>query len=136
MARMVVTGARPRDLMETFGYSAGQISRILGSPLFEAEVARLESQADQVVVDINEDLQLMSSRAIEVLDRELDGEDLELGDRKLRVQTAFGVLAMAGHSKKDQPLHLHKHEHVHVDKMSDEELYRDVIDMVEEDGSG
>ena len=139
MARQVVAGARPGELAEMYGYTPAMITRIINSPLFKAEVARMEQRNEDIAVDVNADLKNMAPRAAEVLDLELGDDDvakLSLQERHLRVKTAFGVLDRAGYGRKDQPVHLHKHEHLHVKEMSDEELYRDVIDMATEGESG
>jgi hypothetical protein len=130
MARMVAAGARPGEIAESFGYSAGQISVISGSPLFKAEVARIESQAEAESVSIRQDLQLMSVRAIEVLDEALETPVEGWQDRAKKIDAAFGVLDRAGYGKKEQPQeHKHLHLHAEVKKMSDEELLKDVLDM-------
>jgi len=130
MARMVAAGARPGEIAESFGYSVGQISVISGSPLFRAEVARIESQADAESVSIRRDLQIMSARAIEILDEALETPVEGWQDRAKKIDAAFGVLDRAGYGKKEQPQeHKHLHLHAEVKKMSDEELLKDVLDM-------
>lgn len=133
MARMVVAGARPGEIAEAYGYTPSQVTLIMGSPLFQAEVARLEAAAEELAVDVNADLKQMAVRAAEVLDRELEAEPQNRQERALQVQTAFGVLDRAGFGKKDNPIHLHKHEHLEVGKLSLEELYKDVIDIASGD---
>lgn len=130
MARMVVAGARPMEIAESFGYTAGQISKIIQSPLFEAELHRLESEAEAAAVDIHEDLAQMSLRAAEILDRELQPDPTDLRSREHQVQVAFGVLDRAGFTKRDQPvMHLHKHQHLEVKNLTNEELLKNVIDL-------
>lgn len=130
MARMVAAGGRPGEIAESFGYSPCQISIIIGSPLFQAEVARLEAQADASAVNVRQDLQLMSGRAIEVLDEALETPVKDWQDRAKRIDAAFGVLDRAGYGKKDQPQeHKHLHLHAEVKQMSDEELLKDVLDL-------
>jgi len=133
MARLVVSGLRPGEIAEITGYSPGQISRIMQSPLFQAEVNRLEAQADHVAVDVHRDLKALAERAVEVLSENLDPEVSV--ERELRTKTAFDVLDRTGFGKKGSPsLHLHAHAHAkEVEKMSREELYKDVLDIVEED---
>ncbi|KKL10668.1 hypothetical protein LCGC14_2553530 [marine sediment metagenome] len=143
MARAVATGARPNELAAMFEYSQTQISVIMGSPLFEAEVARLEAQADGSAVSLRTDLLKIGERAAEILDRETekdfhaDGTRLNEKEVSRQVQISFGVLDRIGHGPKAEPPKggpdLHLHQHVHVDKMSDAELYRDVIGMTQEE---
>ena len=126
------------EIADSYGYTPAHISKILGSPLFQAEVARIEAQLEGRAIDVREELREMSTRAVEILDRELAREPVELRERKAQVETAFGVLDRAGFGKIDTPqsLHLHKHEHKHVTEMSDEELLKDVIDAVAEEVNG
>ena len=135
MARMIVAGARPGEIAESFGYTPGMVSKIIQSPLFEAELRRLENEAEAAAIDIHEDLQQMSLRASEILDRELQGDPGSLKEREAQVTVAFGVLDRAGFTKRDQPvMHLHKHEHLEVKGMSNEELLKNVIDLVADEG--
>lgn len=135
MARMVVAGARPMEIAESFGYTAGQVSRIIQSPLFEAELRRLENEAESAAVDIHEDLAQMSLRASEILDRELQGDPTSLKEREAQITVAFGVLDRAGFTKRDQPvMHLHKHQHLEVKNLTNEELLKNVIDMTVDEG--
>lgn len=137
MARMVTAGMQPSELAAVSGFSLGQISRILGSPLFQTEVARLESAADDIAVDIHLDLQKLSSAAIENLDEDIHMDITTPEERKIRQTASFDVLNRAGYAKKERPtfgaLHLHKHDEVHIAKMSDKELLDDVMDLVAEE---
>jgi len=135
IARAMVAGATEVECCQMFDFSPAQMTIITNSPLFLAELGRLEAQADEIAVDVNKDIQEMAVRAAEVLSAELDRESSGLGDRRLKTTVALGVLDRAGHSKKDQPIHLHKHAHIHTESMSDEELYRDVLELTA-DGEG
>ena len=129
-----MAGTTPLQLAEIFGFTPGHISRILQSPLFEAEVARLEAQADMDAVDIGGDLRRMAARCLEILDENLHKNNGI--SRELQTKTAFDVLDRAGFGKKEQPakhLHLHAHEVRKVEEMSKEELYEDIIDLINED---
>jgi len=135
MARLVAAGARPGEIAGSFGYTPGQVSRILGSPLFQAEVARMEGQTEDLAVSVREDLQLMSLRAIEVLDASLDEPVESWKERATLIDAAFGVLDRAGYGKKEQPQD-HRHLHLHaaaVKEMSNEELLKNVIDVAAEE---
>lgn len=130
MARMVATGARPMEIAGAFDYSNSQVTKILESPLFQAEVARIEAQADAEAVSIRSDLQQMSVRAIEILDETLDIPVDSWEDRNKKINAAFGILDRAGYSKKEQPQeHKHLHLHAEVKSMSDEELLKDVLEL-------
>lgn len=133
MARMFLEGMQPGEVALVTGFSPGQVTRILHSPLFEAELARLESQAEVEVVSAGGELKRMASRAIEVLDENLQAENIS---RELKTKTAFDVLDRSGYSKKlDPQRHLHAHAHVHkkVGEMEQVELYEAVEDMLQED---
>ena len=135
LARAVVAGRRPMELAEMYGYTLAHISRILASPLFKAHVAMLESQTELSAVGIRDELVAMAPRANEILDRELELDPISLNERKLQVDIAKDILDRVGHSKQSAPsIHLHKHEHRVVKEMTDEELYRDVIEMAQEEG--
>ncbi len=130
---MFLEGMQPGEVAEATGFSAGQVTRILHSPLFEAELARLESQAEMKTVGVVGELKRMASRAIEVLDENLQAENVS---RELKTKTAFDVLDRSGHGKKlDPQRHLHAHAHVHkkVGEMKQVELYEAVEDMLQED---
>ena len=134
IARAVASGMRPSEIAAAYGYSNTQISIIMKSPLFEAEVARLEAQAEIIAVDTRGDMNRLANRAVEILDRETDQDPLDTQARAKQVSTAFGILDRTGFGKAEEhpKENLHKHLHLHVEKMSDAELYRDVIDMVDE----
>ena len=130
---MFVEGMQPGEVALATGFTAGQVTRILHSPLFEAELARLESQAELETVTVAGELKKMASRAIEVLDENLQAENVS---RELKTKTAFDILDRSGHGKKlDPQRHLHAHAHVHkkVGEMEQVELYDAVEDMINED---
>ena len=106
LARAVASGMRPGEICAAYGYTPAWITRIMETPLFQAEVARIESLAEIQAVDVREDLNSMAPRAVEVIDECLDGED-----KKLKFEAAKDVLDRTGHHKNTQNLHLHKHEH-------------------------
>lgn len=130
---MFVEGYQPSEIALATGFTPGQMTRILHSPLFQAELLRLESQADDVAVNVGRDLKRMAERAVEILDENLHSEDLS---RELKTKTAFDVLDRAGYGKKNDPqrhLHLHAHAHRKVKEMEQVELYEAVEDMLNED---
>ena len=136
MARMFLEGLQPTEVALITGFSPGQITRILHSPLFEAELARLESQAEIETVSVGNELKRMASRALEVLDENLHAQDEAVVSRELKTKTAFDVLDRSGHSKRVDPqrhLHLHAHAHQKVQEMEHVDLYEAVEDMINED---
>jgi len=130
LARATAAGMRPNEICAAYGYTPAWVTRIMSTPLFQAEVARIESLAEIEAIDVREDLNRMAPRAVEVMDECLDQTE----DRKLQFDAAKDVLDRTGHARNNSPaLHLHKHEHVEVSKLTDEELYRDVIEMAQEE---
>jgi hypothetical protein len=133
MARDLIAGFTPGEVADKSGFTAAQITRITQSPLFIAELNRLAAQAEDTAVDVHEDFRRMSTRAAEILDENLHGEEISRG---LKTKTAFDVLDRAGYGKKEKPsLHLHAHAHEvrKVHDMDTEELYEEIIDLVEEE---
>ncbi len=133
MARDLIAGFTPGEVADKSGFTAAQITRICQSPLFIAELNRLAAQAEDTAVDVHEDFRRMSTRAAEILDENLHGEGISRG---LKTKTAFDVLDRAGYAKRDKPqLHLHAHAHEvrKVAEMDKDELYEEIIDLVEEE---
>ena len=129
MARAVVAGARPNELARLFSLGVSQISVILGSPLFEAEVARLESLAEYEAVDVRVELQMRHGMSIEAIDRDLINEDSHKA-----ASSAFEVLDRTGYGKKEGvQKHQHLHLHKEVKEMSTEELTKAAMELVQEE---
>lgn len=138
MARLFVQqGLTPTQLGAAFGFSPSQISIITNSPLFQVEVARLESMSDLGMLDIGMELKSLQPRALEVLAEDLHRPGV---DAKLRNNTALEILDRTGYGKKeDVQRHLHLHGHLHkqeVAEMDKKELYNEVLDLVGEEVSG
>lgn len=133
MARMFAEGLTPTEVAAICGYTPGQITRILHSPLFQAELKRLEEGLEETSREIDLEIKLMARKAVEVLDENLNSETT---DRKLKTQTAQDVLDRAGYGKKpDAAEHRHLHAHIHkqVQDMPQEELYKEVRALMEEE---
>jgi hypothetical protein len=82
--------------------------------------------------EIREDLKLLTPDALAILKENLTSESV---DRKLKTQTALEILNRAGFGKRAEPpeqKHLHLHAHKKVDEMSREELYREIMELIEE----
>jgi hypothetical protein len=127
MARMQVCGKRPGELCEIFGMSPAQISVIVSTPLYQAEIARLESMAEIDAVDMRSELELRQGLALEAI-------DIAITNRSEPFKAAsvgFEILDRTGFPK-GVPVqkHLHAHLHKEVKGMSEEELMSDVMDMV------
>jgi hypothetical protein len=129
MARLTVAGWRPGELARQFGMSASQISVIQGSPLFMAEVARLEALADYEAVDVRVELEMRHQTSIEAIDRGLLNPDPAKA-----ASVAFDVLDRTGYGKQEgTQKHQHLHLHKEIKEMSTEELTKVAMDMAKED---
>src|SRR4030067_999257 len=92
MARsMIAGGFKPGELATIYNLSPCQVSVIIHSPLFQAELTRLEAAAENSVLHTRKELEMLQPRALEVL-----AEDLFCPDRKLRNYTAMKVLDKTG----------------------------------------
>ena len=147
MARDIIAMGeiRPTDLARIYNMWPGQISIIINSPVFIAELARLEDLVEESICDVREDLRLLTPRAKQIITEELYKEDddvekpMPLAERKMRLSTAFDILDRDSGRKKHgesgaKELHFHSHQEVHITKnMSTEDLQRDVFDMILEE---
>jgi hypothetical protein len=130
MARHVALGLRPSDLAKHFDYTPGQISRIIQSPLFVAEVERLQSGLEESSCDVRRELETMLPRALENID-----ESLYSPDPKRRDTASFEILDRTGYGKQQGvQRHVHLHAHKEVEKMSDEDLESAVYEMLQVEG--
>jgi len=99
MARnQVAYGLRTKELAERYGMLEPQISIIVNSPLYQAELKRLESFADEMSVDVGGELDTLAKRAVEVIAEQLHENDKSAQ----RTKAAFSVLDRTGHHKKDE----------------------------------
>jgi len=127
---MALVGKRPGELAQIFGLSPGQISRILGSPLFLAELERLEGLAEYEAVDARSELELRQGLALEAIDKALLSDDVKLG-----ASVGFEILDRTGVGKIQEPVaskNLHLHLHKSVDEMTDEELATEAQKLLQE----
>lgn len=131
MCRAMVFGnLKPGQLAVVYGMTPGQITRVVNSPLFQAEVSRLESLTETEMLDVSVELQLRQPAAIETIDEVLYNKSVDL---KLRKDTAFEVLDRTGFGKKSEPQrHEHLHLHAEVSKMETEDLAKEALDLLEE----
>lgn len=146
MARDIIAmgEVRNKDLARIYNMYPAQISIITNSPVFLAELARLEDMVEDSITDVREDIRLLVPRAKRVISEELYKEDdddeapMSLGERKMRLTTAFDILDRDSGKKKHsesgaKEIHYHSHQELHVTKnMSTEDLQRDIFDLIEE----
>lgn len=89
MARYAAAGKTPGDIAAIFGFSLPQVSVVMNSPLFKAEMMRVIEGLELSMRDAATELQELTGRATEVL-----AEELYAGEKgnKLRARVAFEVL--------------------------------------------
>jgi len=99
MARLQVAyGLRTKELAKRFGMLEPQVSIIVNSPLYQAELARLENFADEMAVDVGGELNQLAGRAVEII-----AEDLHSKEKSAqRTKSAFAVLDRTGYHKKEE----------------------------------
>lgn len=137
MARAVALGnRRPTDLSEIYCLSVGQVSRIMGSPAFQAEVLRLEQELDLVSHDLAKDIRYMTETALQVLDEDLNTKPMNMEMRRLRSTTALEVLGIAGIRKTGGNTTLIKIDNnietKHVEDLEESELRDEIIELSKE----
>jgi len=147
MARDIVAmgEVRNKDLARIYNMLPPQISIIVNSPVFIAEVARLETEVEESICDVREGIRLLVPRAEQVLKEELfkddgvgEGEELSLSERKLRLAVATDILDRDSGKKKHgesaaKSVHFHSHNEIHmVGGMTTEELQNDVFSLIED----
>ena len=144
MARCVVfAGARPMDLCRQFGYTPGQISRIMGSPAFQAECARLRTQVEEANLDMRKEMQILATKATMNLHEDLHiGVDQDHKAREIRQRASLEVLGMAGvrqsggHSGINILIDNSRRTAKEVDELGLDELRNEVHDLcLGEDGT-
>jgi len=135
MARdYVAAGLRNKELANLYDMTQSQISIIVNSPLFVAEVSRLETEMDNDAINIREEIRVLAPRARRIISNELAVEPENFAERKHQTNVAFEVLDRAGGGLRPVPegggIHLHKHEEIHIHNLTDEALAEDVLGMV------
>lgn len=126
---MVAGGLTPGQLATAYGFTPGQITRIINSPMFRLELERLEEQAEELACDVRADLKKMAGRAVEILDERMQQKE------GMPNKDLFGVLDRAGYGKREGPsagrdVTLTQ---INIGELSDKELRDDVMDLIEGD---
>lgn len=99
MARAYLLGASQQDLCRAFNLTPGRISAIINSPLFQAEVARLEEKTEAKYTELHEELSEFASRALLIIGEQLHDPN----PSPLRTRSAFDVLDRLGFRAKEAP---------------------------------
>jgi hypothetical protein len=106
--------------------------------VFIAELARLETEAEESAIQVREELRVLIPQAKMVLAEELFASPEDINGRRLRVHVAQDVLSrvepkhqVVFGSHQEQHLHFHKEQHVH--QMSTEDLRKEVFGLLAND---
>lgn len=94
ICRALASGLRPSEVAVRFGISSSWLSQLLRTPLVQAEIERLELQAEDKLIDA--ELRSLQPRAMEVIAEELYSQV----PTKTRVDTAFKLLDRTGYEPK------------------------------------
>lgn len=141
MAQVVaISNVKPKELAIMYGMSEGQISRIMGSPLFQVEVAHLQSEKAEVMIDASADVQMMAQKALLVLDEDLDIEPTCMEARRHRQKNALDVLGVAGIGPKSagkgqtliQINNKTNQTQINVKDLSEKDLRDEVMDLLKD----
>lgn len=139
MARLFIEGAQPSEVARVTGFSLGQISRILGSPVFQVELGRLAHEADGNAAMAAQIILEHAPRAalilVEDLYQDIEGDQKARGSRRT---AAEGVLDRVGVAKKNEPPKTGKTinlTQVNIEKMPTKDLFTQVMEIVEETAS-
>jgi hypothetical protein len=142
MARDIVAMGeiRMRDLARIYNMFPAQISIIVNSPVFQAELARLEDMVEESVCEVRSGIKLLVPRAEQVLKEELFVENdeltpMSLAERKLRLGVARDIIEWdSGLKQGGGDVHYHNHQELHLIKQqSTEELRKSVFDLLAEE---
>ena len=134
MARMVVEGLRPEEIAGLTGFRPSHISRILGTPAFQAEVNRIEAMMEEDGMDIHKEIRTLAENAVEVLSQNINAQAVSDADKNRQQKAAFDILDRAGFGKTET--HVSKNLHLHADikdvrKLTTEQLQEDISDLLE-----
>lgn len=134
MARLVASGCQPSEIATLTGFTEAHVSRIFGSPAFQAIVNDLMERADEIAVDHRQEIQALVGPALENVSEAIHMEVADRKDRELKLKASQDILDRAGYRKQERPVgELHLHKHKHYQKLTDEELRDEVLDLTRDD---
>ena len=109
LMRRLVCGQTRRQVEQEMNMSSANYTVIIGSPLFKAELAKMEMELNKQVLD-----KLSSSKVEDVVTHKLkkaspDAADVDIallksGNEKVRQRSAFDILDRTGHKPKEHYL--------------------------------
>lgn len=134
MARMVAEGLQTGEISGLTGFRESHVSRIVGTPAFQAEVARIRGMHERDGMDIHKELRTLAENAVEVLSMNINTQASSEKEKDRQQRAAFDVLDRAGFGKTET--HISKNLHLHaqvkdVRNMTTEELQEDITDLIE-----
>jgi len=136
IARLFIEGLQPSEVARITGFTEGQISRILGSPVFQVELGRLSALADENAVTAAQIILEHAPRAACVLVEDLyqNTEDNDKA-RSSRQAAAKDILDRTGIAKRSEPKGGSKQlsmTQINIGEMKTKDLFTEVMELVEE----
>jgi hypothetical protein len=141
MARaMVAGGLRPGQLAEAYGMTPAHVSRIIGSPAFQTELARVEEQAELVNLDARQEVKAMAMKGLQNIEDDLWMEVEDHRSREIRQKASLSILEMAGIKRAGGGINITLNQNQGSDKKVEDltvgELRDEITDLcVGEDGT-
>lgn len=104
ICRLAVTGMKPSVIASELGVGKAVVEYTLQSPLGRYKVTELRTQRDKEASSIAERITAVAGRAMDYLEKVVDGE--EAAHVGLRVKVAGDFLDRAGHAKVSRNMNL------------------------------
>ena len=134
----VIGGLQPTELANAFGFSKGQISRILQTPAFRVEVQRLRKLRDRALLEAQRELIEGAREAVNVLieDTKMDPQR-DPGLLRIRQAAANSLLDRVGLGAKGEGSNIIQHQqnintNVNFSNLSDQQLLSFVLKGLED----
>ena len=106
LMRRLICGQSRRQIEQEMGMSSGNYTVIIGSPLFKAELVKMEKELNKQVLD-----KLSTSKVNDVVDIKLQGASIEAADKNIQLmrsgservsqKSVFDILDRTGHKPKE-----------------------------------
>lgn len=138
IAYLIHQGVKPKKIAETLGLHYQSIVRIKNSPLFKAELNRLEMNTEEAVVDATTRLRALLPRAVDVLEEQLGDPENNKPPRALN-DGALTKVALEVIDRAIPKKHEHEGPSVEVNiqqiiaqnqEKSDDQLIKDIMGRV------
>ena len=96
MARSLAAGNTPTGIAKRYGYKEAWVSRIINSPLFQAELSRLQDRMEDSLID--QEIKDLMPRSVEIIAEELYAD----APTARRTESAFKLLDRTGYHPKSE----------------------------------